>query len=260
MGDSPDVTQSFLDSEQYSTESIAAYQAVYGRDFVSPGGERAAREFMRRLDVESGGRVLDVGSGLGGSAFLMAREFGLRVDGIDLSSNMIAAAQQRCASYGLANAVTFEHGDCLALDRPNQYQAIYSRDVFLHIHDKRRLFTVLLASLSAGGQLLFTDYCCGEQPWQADFADYVQSRAYCLHTLPEYAALIKTAGFVDVTTEDLTERFAEILEADLACIEAADVSDDVRTKLRTGWQSKLARVQTGDQRWGLLAARRPESS
>ncbi len=259
MGQAPGVTQEFLDAEQYSAASIKAYESVYGRDFVSPGGESMARELVRRLELEPGSRVLDVGSGLGGSAFLMAREFGLRVDGIDLSHNMIALARQQCDAHGLTELVTFEQGDCLTLNRPNRYQAIYSRDVFLHIQDKARLFDVLLDSLAGGGRLLFTDYSCGDRPWHPDFADYVQSRAYCLHTLPEYVALVEAAGFVGVTAEDLTERFGCILESDLARIEAVDVSGEVRANLSAGWRAKLDRVITGDQRWGMLEAYRPGS-
>ena len=38
-------------------------------------------------------KVLDIGCGTGGSAFYMAREFGVDVHGIDLASNMIGIAQ-----------------------------------------------------------------------------------------------------------------------------------------------------------------------
>lgn len=257
MGTSPPVTQEFLDGEQYSESSIQAYEAVYGRDFVSPGGEPVARELLQRLDLTAGSRVLDAGCGPGGSTFLMAREFGWRVDAIDLSRNMIAMAQQRCTRYGLDDLVTFEHGDCLELDRRNRFDAIYSRDVFLHIHDKARLFRRLLDALRPGGRLLFTDYCCGEKPWREDFTEYVKERVYSLHTLPEYTALLESAGFIDVEAHDLTTRFIEILETELSTIRAANLDDPVRTKLETGWQAKLQRAGTGDQRWGLLVARRP---
>jgi cyclopropane fatty-acyl-phospholipid synthase-like methyltransferase len=50
-------------------------------------------------------RVLDVGCGLGGSAFLMARDFGLYVDAIDLSRNMLALAERKLAANGLSDRV-----------------------------------------------------------------------------------------------------------------------------------------------------------
>ena len=45
MAEGPRVTQAFLDAEQYTNASIAAYESVYGRDFVSPGGVDMARPY-----------------------------------------------------------------------------------------------------------------------------------------------------------------------------------------------------------------------
>lgn len=260
LANPPPVTGKFLDSEQYSESSIRAYESIYGRDFVSPGGAPMARELIRRLGLDPGSRVLDAGCGLGGSAFLMAREFGWQVDGIDLSRNMIELARQRCLEYELSELVELDHGDCLALSRRERYHAVYSRDVFLHIHDKARLFASLLEALRPGGRMLFTDYCRGEEPWSGDFSDYVESRAYELHTVPQYIALLEATGFIDVRGHDLTTRFEEILETELTRIRVADIDDRQRARLEAGWRAKLRRVEAGDQRWGLLEARRPAAT
>jgi len=140
MTETPKVTQEFLDSSQYEESSILQYESIYGADFVSPGGRELAFEMIATMDLAAASRVLDVGCGLGGSAFVMASEFGLRVDGIDLSRNMLALAEQKLATNGLSNLVRLRWGDCLELDACEQYDAIYSRDVFLHIADKARLF------------------------------------------------------------------------------------------------------------------------
>ena len=161
------------DTEQYAPAEIRKYEAIYGRHFVSPGGEALARECIERLDLARGDRVLDVGSGLGGSAFLMARECGARVHGIDVSPEMVAMASARCREQGLESAVRFTLGDCTALAGSRAYQAIYSRDVFLHIEDKAGLFAVLHELLVPGGRLLFTDYCRGGGPASREFQDYV---------------------------------------------------------------------------------------
>ncbi len=256
MSNVGEVTQDFLDSSQYRTESILLYENVYGEDFVSPGGRDMARELIGRLRLPPGSRVLDVGCGLGGSAFVMARKFELSVEGIDLSKNMLEIANRKLAAYGLADLVQLEWGDCLELDASNRYDAIYSRDVFLHIHDKQRLFAVLLNALRPGGQLLFTDYCCGPQPWTDDFNDYVGDRGYDLHTPEDYRALIEDAGFMQVTGEDISGRFIEILEADLERIDGLEIEPSLRDKLAASWQQKLARSRGGDHRWGLFTARK----
>ena len=249
-----EVSGEFLDSAQYRTESILQYEQVYGEDFVSPGGLAMARELIDRMQLAPGSRVLDVGCGLGGSAFVMAREFELRVDGIDLSKNMLDIAGRKLDSNGLGGRVVLEWGDCLELDRPERYEAIYSRDVFLHIHDKARLFGVLNRALRAGGQLLFSDYCCGPRPWSDQFTAYVDDRGYDLHTPDAYRELIADAGFREVVAEDASARFTELLRAELARIEELDIDPVSRDKLAASWRQKIERALGGDQRWGLFTA------
>lgn len=254
MAYSKQVTQEFLDTAQYQTASILQYEAVYGEDFVSPGGYEMTVELIRQIDLTPGSKVLDVGCGLGGSAFVMAREFELKVDGIDLSKNMLAIANDKLVTYGLSDRITFEWGDCLELNRPAYYDAVYSRDVFLHIEDKAQLFSVLNAVLRPGGKLLFTDYCCGQKPWGETFIAYVEDRGYCLHTLPDYAELVSKAGFKQVAYQDLTDRFINILQSDLEKIAGLAIAEPDRNLLEQSWRQKMARSKTGDQRWGLLTA------
>lgn len=259
MGGEAQDKQELLDSTQYLQESILHYEAIYGEDFVSPGGATMARELIARLRLEPGARVLDVGCGLGGSAFLMAREFGLRVDGIDLSRNMLALAEGKLAAHGLEAQVALRWGDCLDLERRDYYDAVYSRDVFLHIADKPRLFATLAAALRPRGKLLFTDYCCGPQPWSDDFSAYVEQREYSLHTLDEYGGLIAAAGFEAVEGIDLSARFIDILEREIERIDGLEIDAGSRDELRDAWQRKLARVRSGDHRWGLFSARHKAS-
>ncbi|MFT7675042.1 MAG: phosphoethanolamine N-methyltransferase [Gammaproteobacteria bacterium] len=256
MVSSNKITQGFLDSSQYQVDTILEYEKIYGEDFVSPGGHNLAVELISRLDLNSGVRVLDVGCGLGGSAFVMAREFNLQVDGIDLSKNMLSIANHKLAVNGLSNKVNFFWGDCLELSGDTPYDVIYSRDVFLHIHDKKRLFTVLYNLLPSGGQLLFTDYCAAAKPWSDEFKDYVETRGYDLHTIDDYAELISAAGFEQVVCENATSRFAEILKTEKQRIKGLDIEPEKRSKLEQSWQQKYLRAQAGEQCWGIFTARK----
>ncbi len=249
-----EVTQVFLDSEQYSSNSILNYEAVYGEDFVSPGGRTLARELIARLRLKQGAKVLDVGCGLGGSAFLMAREFGFRVDGIDLSANMIEMARSKLKAHKIEDRVCLELGNCLELNRQRSYDGIYSRDVFLHIQDKARLFKKLHNALKPQGRLLFTDYCCSEKPWSEDFSRYVEGRSYFLNTLPEYTEVISDAGFCDIQCNDWTDRFIDILHGDLHTISGLEIEQAAKQKLKLGWREKLARAESGFHKWGLFTA------
>ena len=86
--------QKFLDSNQYSRllseetlylhhsssfklpfrNGITRYEEIFGKTFVSVGGETTTREFVTMIGLAPDMKVLDIGSGAGGSAFYMARK------------------------------------------------------------------------------------------------------------------------------------------------------------------------------------------
>ena len=246
---------SYLDDNQYAIAEIAKYEAIYGRDFVSPGGRETSAELIARLELDESDRVLDVGCGLGGAAFLMAREYGARVLGIDLSRNMVTEAQRRLAAYQLEDRVTIEHGDCLALTGEDRFTVVHSRDVFLHVHAKHRLFVTLHRLLVSGGSLLFTDYLAGPKPWSTPFARYVAGREYDLKTVEEYVELLHAVGFVDIEGVDLTATFIAIQEEELERLSETHLSPTDRAKLRESWRAKVERSRAGEHRWGVFTAR-----
>ena len=57
----------------YDRKGILRYEAIFGRTYVSVGGETTTREFVSQLDLKPGMKILDIGCGTGGSAFYMAR-------------------------------------------------------------------------------------------------------------------------------------------------------------------------------------------
>lgn len=54
----PNPTQEFLDHGQYNRAGIEAYEAAFGRDFVSPGGADLARPLIACLELLQLGRIL----------------------------------------------------------------------------------------------------------------------------------------------------------------------------------------------------------
>ena len=98
-------------------------------------------------------RMLDVGCGIGGSAFYVARKYGMLVNGVDLSQNMIDIANERRdeMSAGVKHRVQFHVEDATCMKYPaNFYDIVYSRDTILHIEDKESLFRKFLHCLKPG--------------------------------------------------------------------------------------------------------------
>src|SRR5579875_3279820 len=75
--------------------------------------------------------VLDIGSGWGGLALTLARDFGARVLGITLSSEQLAESRARAEAEGLADRVRFELMDYRAVNE--RFDRIVSVGMFEHV-------------------------------------------------------------------------------------------------------------------------------
>lgn len=260
-----DKLKEFLDTSQYTATGILRYEKIFGAGYVSSGGPRTTELLVPRLNLKQGQKVLDVGCGIGGGDFYMAEAFGADVTGIDLSENMLAVAHSR--NYELsAGKVEFLLADATLLDYPDgHFDVIYSRDTILHIDDKNKLFSQFFSMLKPGGKLMITDYCCGTRPPTEEFKDYVAQRDYALLSPGGYGKALENAGFEDVSAEDYTGLWTEVLEDELTTMEGmrkafmAEFSVKDYHDLRDGWRNKLQRCDQGDQKWGYFFARKSNS-
>ncbi|XP_062846937.1 phosphoethanolamine methyltransferase isoform X2 [Trichomycterus rosablanca] len=252
--------QQFLDNQQYTRQGILRYEMMFGAGYVSTGGPSTTREFVDLLNLRPGQEVLDVGCGIGGGDFYMAKNFGVEVLGMDLSSNMVEIAMERAVEEKLPS-VQFEVSDATKRTfSESSFDVVYSRDTILHISDKLRLFRKFNSWLKPGGKVLITDYCCGEKPWTPAFQEYVSQRGYILYTPQRYGMFLEEAGFTNVKAEDRTAQFIKVIKDELIRAEKIknefiqEFSQEDYDAIVNGWTEKLQRCKTGDQRWGLFYA------
>lgn len=255
--------QAFLDENQYSRKGILKYEKIFGPTYISTGGQETTNEFCKKLDLLPGQKVLDVGCGIGGSAFHMAREYGVEVRGVDLSTNMITIALENQAKQEeeVKKKICFEITDITKAIFPDEsFDVIYSRDTLLHIGDKETLFANFFKWLRPGGKLLISDYCRGDQEHSDQFLRYVAQRGYHLLTVTDYGSILSKVGFKNVEAKDVTDYFVEILHKEMKYFSdqkedfiqefSAEDYDDITN----GWKDKVQRCGEGDQVWGLFIA------
>jgi len=255
------LTYSQLDTTQYTVNGILRYEKVFGYNFVSTGGIKTTQELFSEIDLTPGAKVLDIGSGLGGSAFFIEENYAAKVTGIDLSSNMIQLSNQR-ASYRNSK-VQFILGDCTQMEfEPESFNLIYSRDSLLHVQDKTTLFQKIKDWLKPSGKVLITDYCCGSSDWSREFSDYVQKRNYTLHDVQTYKHLLEKSGLKIIQGYDNTKRFVVALEEELQHLISIKeeflqnfTQHDYEDLIR-GWEKKITRAKQGYQKWGCFYAKK----
>jgi ubiquinone/menaquinone biosynthesis C-methylase UbiE len=105
------------------------------------------------------GRILDVGTGPGRVPLAIAHAAAhLRIDGIDLSPAMIAAARRDCTAAGLDERVTFEVADAADLPYPDAtFDLIISSMSLHHWADPPAVMCDLRRALRPAGQIWVYD-------------------------------------------------------------------------------------------------------
>jgi SAM-dependent methyltransferase len=114
------------------------------------------RRFLVSAGIEQGMRVLDVGSGAGDVAVLIAGLVGIKgeVIGTDLARTAIDAAERRAEAHGLGN-VAFRHGDPAAMTFEKPFDAVVGRYVLQFIPDPSAVLAKLASHLRPGGIMVF---------------------------------------------------------------------------------------------------------
>lgn len=117
------------------------------------GGRRATVELVDQLDLSPGLRVLDVGSGLGGTARYLAGRHAVEVTGLDLTPEYVQVAESLTRRAGLAELVQFCQGSATNLPFPD---GAFDRACMLHVGmnvaDKAALFSEIRRVLVGGGK------------------------------------------------------------------------------------------------------------
>jgi SAM-dependent methyltransferase len=160
-------------------------------------GRAATLELARAARVDSTKRVLDVGSGVGGTSRCLAREFGCRVTGIDLTDEYCSAAAMLTDRTGLAELVDYRQGDATSLPFPDaSFDIVWTVHAAMNIPDKPRLYGEMHRVLKPGGTLAIYDVLAGPSgpvlfpvPWARG------PEASFLATPDELRSLLEGAGF-----------------------------------------------------------------
>jgi SAM-dependent methyltransferase len=161
-----------------------------------------------RLDLGPGSRVLDIASGRGGPAILLAEELGCAVHGIEVSPDFHAVAVARAADAGLADRVVFELADAstVALE-PEAYDAALCLGASFVYGSLADTVDALAPTVRPGGHV-----AVGEPFWRRlPLPDDYEDRGDPWTTLEGTVTIFETSGLpvvsVIASSEDDWDRY-----------------------------------------------------
>ncbi|MEV7283080.1 methyltransferase domain-containing protein [Streptomyces sp. NPDC093252] len=129
--------------------------------------ERQTEFLIDQLALTPGDHLLDIGCGTGGPALRLAERTGARVSGINVSAVQLERCEERLKNSGLADRVSFAHGDAMRLAHPDEsFDAAWSIDCFPHLSDRPAGLRETRRVLRPGGQFLLTEFALRGDPAQ----------------------------------------------------------------------------------------------
>ena len=177
-------------------------------------GRIATGQLAELAKVSGEDRVLDAGTGIGGTARFLAGQFGCAVTAIDVTQEYCETARWLNRLVGLDATITVHQGDVTDLPLGDaSFDVVFSQHVQMNVADKALLYAEARRVLADGGKLAMWDIVAGENggpdfpvPW-ADRPEYSH-----LTTSDRLRAAVGTAGFEIEQWHDLTGQAAAMMQ------------------------------------------------
>ncbi len=192
------MTAAGLNPETATVEQLAAVDHLHAR------GLAATVELADALPIRATDHLVDIGCGIGGPARYLAKRFGCRVSGIDITAPFVEAANKLTALVKLKDRVDIRLGDGRRLPfGDTAFDGGYSQHVTMNIADRASFYGEAYRVLKPGAFFALTEHGLGSEgnphypvPWSND-----GSGSHLL-TPAETIAALGRAGFADIRVTD----------------------------------------------------------
>ncbi len=170
-------------------------------------GRESTLELAGIAGLAPGMNVLDIGSGIGGSARHLASAHDCTVTGIDATKEYCDVATMLSGRVGLAHRTTFTHGSALDVPYPHaSFDLAWTEHVQMNIEDKETFYGEIARVLAPGGRFVFHDVFlgpAGKLRYPVPWAD----EASLSHLIApgDVSELLGALGFAPIEWRDVTE-------------------------------------------------------
>jgi cyclopropane-fatty-acyl-phospholipid synthase len=181
----------------------------------------------RKLRLKPGEEMLDVGCGWGALAIWAAKNYGVNVTAVTLSSKQFEFAQRRIYEEGLQERVSIKHSDYRDIDGVGRFDKVASVGMFEHVGLKNLpiYFGKIAHLLKPGGLFLNHGITHDEEGWRATLTTKFINRFVFpdgeLDTVSNVQREMERAKFEIWDVESLRPHYAITLRHWVSRLEAA---------------------------------------
>ncbi|NUR90354.1 MAG: methyltransferase domain-containing protein [Nonomuraea sp.] len=186
--------------------------------------------------IQPGGRLLDSGSGRGGTSFMANQRFGCRVDGISISQKQVDFSNEQAARRGVADQVRFHFRNMLSTGfEDGAFTGIWNNESTMYV-DLSKLFAEYARILAPGGRYVTITGCYNDvygHPSKA--VSQINTHYICdIHPRSAYFKAMSDNGLVPINVVDLTEATIPYWELRAKSSVVTGIEDAFLTAYRDG--------------------------
>jgi len=187
-------------------------------------------------DVTAEDRLLDSGSGRGGTSFMANKRFGCRVDGVTISTAQVEFANAQAAQRRVADKVKFHFRNMLDTGlESNSMRAIWTNETTMYV-DLFEAFKEFSRMLEFGGRYVCITGCYNDLTGgRSKAVIQIDERYTCnVHARSEYFRALAANNLVPINVVDLTAATIPYWELRAKSSVATGVEDAFLTAYREG--------------------------
>jgi geranyl diphosphate 2-C-methyltransferase len=157
-------------------------------------------------DISPDDRLLDAGSGRGGTSFMAQQRFGCHVDGVSISESQVEFANDQARRRGVAGQVRFQFRNMLDTGfDTGSVRGIWTNETSMYV-DLHQLFGEFSRLLEHGGRYVCITGCYNDVTGGRSRAvSQIDQHYICnIHPRSEYFKALAANNFVPINVVDLT--------------------------------------------------------
>jgi len=234
-------------------------------DSIFDASRRTQERMINHLTtIDSGSRIIDLGSGYGGSARYLANRFGCHVVALNVSEVENERARSLNEKSGLEDLIEVVEGNFEDLPFEDEsFDIVWSQDSFLHSPLREQVISEASRVLASSGELIFTD------PMKADdcpdgvlqpildriHLENMATPSFYRQTAAENG--LKERAFEE-HTQHLKKHYAAVLEQTLENEEQLrqNVSKEYLENMKEGLNHWIDGAEKGYLAWGIFHFRK----
>ena len=184
-------------------------------DSYHPGGPAMTRRLARMVDLLPGMKVLDLASGSGATALLLAAEYGADVTGVERSPALTKRAGILALDARLSDHVRFVVGDAESLPfSSDSFDILICECAFCTFPDKATAASEMARVLRPGGRIGISDMTVDAPVFGYEYAT-LEGWVACIsgaRTISGYSDLLTVAGLQVKEAEKHPEALLELID------------------------------------------------